>query len=287
MAVGSARRIRQANRHEMGEAVAGELRRSAPLWLQREVDSAMDDLRHQLKLERLPDPMLNGPLPPWVHVDRAADSVWWTPGGVGKGALPSEPPGRADWGTGTWADLRPGHAWQFDGIERSPSPTPDGGAVGGLHASQPSALACLVDDGPDRAAAPLSASGWDPTEQICRHTRDYSVTEAKGRGLAVRRLEDREARHGAWHAETAASLREGHGEAAEEQLRRRLRRLSADGGARRLHAQIGAAQRTMRRPLGDTTSHRHADGVDEQHGGSSHGQQQRAAPHAAGGGQSE
>ena len=207
----------------------------------------------------------------------------------------ANPPSRGS-GSVTYAALRPGHAFDMPGIlepdARTRGATSDGGArlqgdddglldafhsgaaVGGgapllsSAAERLSASYGAYDDGRAEQKPGRATPGWDPTEAVRKHTREFTELNRAGIAHAERFLLQKEARHGAWHAKFKKAVRDAETPEAIAAQRERPRRHTASQAARRFHSQLAKAQANVRQPLGRTAPVHEAsrgDGTADEH----------------------
>ena len=202
-------------------------------------------------------------------------------------------------GSITYAALRPGHAFEMpgilepdarergvasDGVARPQGPGGgddglmeafhSGSAVGGgapllsSAAERLSASYGAYDDGRAEQKPGRATPGWDPTEAVRKHTREFTELNRAGMAHAQRYLVQKEERHGAWHRKFKKAVRDAETPEAVAAQRERLRRHTASQAARRFHAQLAKAQGTVRQPLGRTAPVHEAsrgDGTADEH----------------------
>ena len=107
------------------------------------------------------------------------------------------------------------------------------------------------DDGRAEQKPGRATPGWDPTEAVRKHTREF--TELNRAGIAhAERFCFKRRRHGARHAKFKKAVRDAETPEAIAAQRERLRRHTASQAARRFHSQLAKAQANVRQPLGRT-----------------------------------
>lgn len=178
---------------------------------------------------------------------------------------PPAPMGRV-----TWAALRPGHAFSLPGILDPAKPAAEvaelrnsiwgafqHGAIAGDLAGSSSAAGRLsvaygaYDDSKTDQHGPATP-GWDPTEQVRRHSHEYTTLNRMGIAHTEAYIKQQAARHSSWHRKFKKAMRDAQSSEAVRVQAGRLRRRTASIAAQRFHSQLSKAKAQMRQPLGRT-----------------------------------